>query len=69
MFELDLFVYLLAFISHRYKDNDVFDEYFFLIFKMLFRLKNASLPTPGAMKLQIRQKKNSTPNIGALDTY
>lgn len=29
MFELDLFVYQLAFISHRYKDNDVFDEYFF----------------------------------------
>lgn len=29
MFELDLYVYLLAFISHRYKDNEVFDEYFF----------------------------------------
>lgn len=49
MFELDLYVYLLAFISHRYKDNKVFDEYFFLILKMLFRLNNASLPTPGAM--------------------
>lgn len=60
MFELDLYVYLLAFISHRYKDNKVFDEYFFLILKMQFRLNNASLPTPGAMKLQIRQRKFNT---------
>lgn len=33
---------------------------FFLILKMLFRLNNASLPTPGAMKLQIRQRKFNT---------
>lgn len=51
MFELDLYVYLFVFILYCYKDNKVFDEYFFLIFKMLFRFNNVLLFIFGVMKL------------------